>query len=100
MSQAQSFKIDVSRFDISPLTSPVLILSKFSLVESLVHPAWSKEGGREVVLPNELQRLWRSTPLTLQGRANRRRLPLPSLTLFVSNIPPTTFPRANTSTPT
>lgn len=38
------------------LASLVLILAEFRLVVvGLIHPAWSKDGGREVVLPNDFQ---------------------------------------------
>lgn len=40
------------------LISLVLILAELGLiVVGLVHPAWSKDGHREVVLPNDFQRL-------------------------------------------
>lgn len=38
------------------LISLVLILAEFGLIiVGLVHPAWSKDGCREVVLPNDFQ---------------------------------------------
>lgn len=36
--------------------SHVLILAEFGLIiVGLIHPAWSKDGCREVVLPNDFQ---------------------------------------------